>query len=340
MAELVQGYNTYVGMGIQSGSIGTQATPTVFQKSKGIKLNERHASQARIASNTGKRGYYASIKGRTTVDGSIPIDAYPDEWIDGLLFAMMLGSNNSVSGSAGIGYTHTFEEPVDCTDFPVYGSTISAYKGGCSLSTAMRFDYVGCFLKTLTIDIPEDGIVTVEPTFVASECIHGGTLPTATFSSKTPYETWMAKLEIGATISTLTPLAFTNFNFSADTGAEMRFSGGSAVAKVRTFNGFPDYKITFTADMADNLTLYDYWVNKTEVALRMTLTHTDLAGTSSGAYSIQIDLPRGIFTGQPFDIDGQALQKENMTFESMMHETLGYGIKVITVNSHSGTYAV
>lgn len=340
MTEYIHGHQSTVGFGTQTAAIGTGVAATKFQTNAEITIAVDKPNQQVTTGNRGIRGRSKSIEDRYKITGQIKGALYPDEYFQGQAWADFMGGNNTVTGSAGVGFTHVLSEPATITSFPSYGKTIEAKMGGTD--NTLLFDFIGCFLKMITLEIPEQGEIIMTADYVGKTFATGGTLTSATFTSKNQFVSSMGKLEISTTISSVAEITdWKTIRAILDNGAEMIEGGNSQTPVGRAYpSDGPKDTVEFTMDRKDSLTLPNYFLLKTDVAIRLTITHTQLAGTASGFYSLIIEWPRCLPKSESPKISGPGLQRATYTYEPYYHVDLGYTHKAYLVNSESGTYTV
>lgn len=339
MADFAQVYRSYVGFGVQASALTTSVAATAFQTISSCSVRENRAGRKWIKGIRKNQDMTIPVRGTLDVSGSISGPLVPDEAFGGIVLAMLFGNNNAVSGSAGAGYTHTFSQARVGTvaDYPAYGATIEALIGGAD-ATLMR-DFIGCFVKGYTLTLGKDGAIECQVEWVGIKETDGDTASTPTYSTKLPFEGWMGDLKLGAAIGSVASVEFQSATLKIDNGVKLvpglngRYSIGRTYGPIQA-------SLEFEMDLREDLTVYNYWKNETERAARLLITHDQLAGGSSGVYSLQFDLPRVIFDGDVPNIEGEAEIKHKVTMKAGYDPTTTKTISAVVVNSQSGVYAV
>lgn len=331
-------WNGYMGRGTQS-AIGTGVVATDFQQvyTSGVKKNRPDKALKPTIRRT--RGKTIVVKGNSSVGGPISGPLIPDEIFQAIGWADLMGGNNAVSGDATTGYTHTFDEPASASDYSTAGVTIEANKG--SSGTELMFDYIGSFLKSLELTFPESGEVTWAAEYVGKDEESGGANSSPSYSTVNPFETCMVDIQIGTTISSTTSTTFKSGNWKYDNGVAMNYAGNSCTPVAATYAPIPIVNGTINKDLEEDLTEYNYWINDTDIAMKIVITHTELAGSSSGEYSLTINMPRVQVMGDSPELgSAEEIPQLILNYEALQHESLGYTCQVVIVNSESGTYSI
>lgn len=276
--------------------------------------------------------------GNIHTEGTLTYDDYPDEAI-GINLAMLLGSSNTATGNATSGYIHTLNGWSGCTDYPTSGITVQKRVGGCD--NTMQVDNIGTFVNSFTYTIPEEGICTYAVPYMGVSSVFGGTSADPTYSTKTPFEGYMSKLEIGATVGALAAVDMRSCNFTINNNLQM-------VTDHNVSNQYPSgylpntrtSQISFEITQDNSLTFYNYFLNDTENAIRITLTHPQLAGSGTGVYSRVFTFSRVTWLGDEPTLDSADVLTGTYTMEALWDETLSYDVLATVTNSQSGTYSV
>jgi hypothetical protein len=342
MVALLQGYNGYIGFGVQS-ALGTAVTPTVFQHVEaGVTLKENQPGRAVVPGIIKGRRFVTTKLGNIEGSGAIPMILRPDDYAFGRMWADALGSNNAVSGDAADAYTHTFDEGSNA-QLPVYGLTIEEFLGGAA-TTALKKN-IGCFIKKITIVKAENEIIrcNVEWIFVKEELT--GTIQTATYTTEAPFENWMACLKIGATIGAVAAVDVKEWTFEYDTMAKLIHQDCGATngryASVVSY-GVPVINVSFNkVAQEDYQTIYNYFKNGTENAMQLNIKHTALAGSNANSeYEKTISLPKVVWLGETPNLDGEEDLNQVGSVQALYDATETKTIQVVVKNSESGVYTV
>lgn len=337
MAEYAQASRGYVGFGTQASAQGTGVAATRFQTVTDVSLKENRPGASIYKGIRRQQDMNLALRGGIDLSGSIKGYLIPDEAFGGIVFAHLLGNNNTVSGSGP--YTHTFSQSRVGTaaDMPSYGSTIEVLLGSTD-NTLLR-DMVGCFLKKLTLSSDsQDAAVLVDTEWVGTKQVDGDTNSSPTYSTKSPFEGWMASIELGSAIGSTAAVEAKKFNFSVDNG----------VSVTKTLNGrYPIGRVygdlaatlSFEQDLKESLTIYNYFKNETEIAAKLILTHDAIAGGST-PYSLTVNLPRLRMLGDPPSLSGSAEIPFTINLQALYDSVTSKTLDIVVVNSQSGTYAV
>jgi len=339
MADFAQVYRSYVGVGVQGAALTTSVAATAFQSIDACSVRENSPGRKLIKGIRKNQDMNLALRGSRDVSGSISGPLVPDEMFDGILWALLLGNNNAASGSSGAGYTHTFSQarPATVADYPAYGATLEALIGGTD-TTLMR-DFVGSFVKSVTISGQKDGEVKVSVEIMGVKEVTGGTVSTPTYSTKLPFEAYMADIKLGSVIGSVSSVECKSFTIKIDNGLKMVPGLNGRYAIGRTYGPITT-SFEFEMDLREDLTVYNYWKNDTTMAAQLVLTHDQLAGSSSGVYSLKIDFPTVIFDGDVPNIEGEAEIPHKVSMKPFYDSVTGKTLSVVVVNSQSGTYSV
>lgn len=337
----LKGSKGYVMLSVKQDTFGTAKAPTITGTiSAGEDLKIQKASKQVLTDRIRNKVAPDYVQlGRTSVAGTLTYDFIPNEAM-ALNLAMVLGSNNTVSGSATTGYTHTFNAWSACTGIPQSGVTIQKLVGGCT--NVMLADYISMFANSLELTIPEDGIVTYAVNYMGVKNQYGvSTLATPSYSNVNPFEGWMAKVSVGATIGAVADVAMkeckltinNNQQMITDHNASNQYPSGFAMG-TRTV----EMEITITQE--DNLTFYNYFKDDTVNAVQLTLTHPTLAGSSSGVHSLTVKLPRVTWLGDEPTLDSADVITATYKLQALWDTTTGYDIQAVLVDGVTGVLVV
>jgi len=336
----VRGNQGYVMLSDKQSTYGTKKVPTYTGTiAAGEDLQTVKPSKAvltdRIRNNEAPS---IVVKGTQHVEGSLTYDFIPDEAM-GINLAMILGSDNTVSGSATTGYTHTFNGWSACTGIPTSGVTVQKLIGGCT--NTMLADNISCFANSLDLTIPEDGAVTYGVNYMGQKNTFGGTLASPSYSAVNIFEGWMAHIEIGSVIGSTVAVAITEASLSINNNLSMITDHNASSKYPSAF--VPNSRtvdMSITMKQEDNLTLYNYFKDDTENAVKLILTHPDKAGSASGVYSLTISLPRVTWLGEEPKLDSADVLTGSYSLSALKDTVTGYQIKAELVNSQSAIYSV
>jgi hypothetical protein len=342
MAATLQGYNGYIGFGVQS-VLTTAVTPTVFQHVEaGVTLKENQPGRAVVPGIIKGRRFVTTKKGNISGDGSIPMILRPDDYAFGRMWADILGSNNAVSGDAADAYTHTFGEGTNA-QLPAFGLTIEEFLGGAA-TTALK-KCIGAFVKKITITKAEDDVIKCAVDWIFVKETLTGTIQSATYTTEAPFENWMATVKIGATIGAVAESCVKDWTFEYDTMVKLIHQDcgttNGRYASVVSY-GVPVINLSFNKVLDEDWqTIYNYFKNNTENAVQLNIKHTALAGSNAGSeYEKTISLPKVMWTGETPNIDAEEDLNQPMQLQALYDATETKTIEVVVKNSESGTYSV
>lgn len=331
----------YVGIGKQS-AIGTGVAATHFIAVTSANLAETPSSREASPIIRGSRYLCTRTSGRHSVAGTISGELYPDDF--GVFWAWIMGNNNTVTGSGTIGYTHVFDVPNESTaPFSQNGGTIEVFLGGGGGTTNNTLlDYIGCFVTKATITIPVEGACTYTLDIVGVKAEIAGTLSTPTLACKPSYEGWMGKIKMADTIGTVADIEVNgDITLEIDNGIELIPALNGAKYPIGRSLDYLRVGLTFSSHVQDTLaTFYSYFINNATKAVELSLTHTELAGSSSGVYSLKVQLPAVFFDAGSVPLEGEKTISQSVGLKALKDTTAGYQIKVTDVNSVSGVYTV
>ena len=180
--------------------------------------------------------------------------------------------------------------------------------------------YKGCEINTIAITVAASAMVQIEFGIVGRSMEPLAALPSGlTVGSRTttaPMDGFSGALKMGSTVVDV----ITEMAINLENGIEPRFVVGSKFsikpgAKRRNVTG------TLTAYYEDNL-LRSKFLNEEESVLSIDIVD----GTTGAGY--RIEMPRIKITEAPRPIDGEGDIMLNMSYQSLLDQTLGYGIRI------------
>lgn len=334
-------YEGYFGSGVQTAAIGTKVAATSFQAITNSTLKQNRPGKAAIPVVRQSRNFIIVPEGRISVSGGVTGPLMPDEYFHGQMWADLMGGQNAVSGDDENAYTHTFDEARNQTDadWSTYGRTNVIYFGGTD--STMLSHFVGCFLNTVQVSVPEDGAVELTAEYLGHSEETGGSEPTPTYYLGEPYQTHHVDLQIGADIDNTATVEFTSMNININNNIGLQHAANSQNPQGVNY-GMLEATFDFTFPLKSSQTILDYFRNNTERAAKIIMTHDDQAGTTSGDYSLTFNFPRFTVLGDLPDLPNADSENIPVTISCQVLEdaTEGYAVQVVAVNSESGTYSV
>ena len=336
------GAKSYFGFGKQT-LIGTGVAATKFQPVS-FDASLQEVFEPRIPTNNARKGrfYRTTTGGKISVNGTVSGELTADDIFCGIGWGALLGNNNSVTGAGTTGYVHVFNEPDDtdtAKQYSTVGATLELLLG--SDNNVNLIDFVGCFLNKLTLNIPTDGMVTFSSDWLGLKAETAGVISTPTFATPGPFEGWMANFKIGAAIGSVAHYEINgDMSFSYDNKLKLSWGHDATQYAVSRTLGVPDIMLTTNTNLKQDLTLYGYYKSNATKAVQLELTHTSLAGSSSGAYSIVIALPAVKFEAGAPVLNSADELNQPLTMRAYYDSSAGYVCKVTVTNSESGVYAV
>jgi hypothetical protein len=277
-------------------------------------------------------------KGKIHVEGSLTFDFIPNE-VMGINLAMLLGSVNTVAGTSSVGYTHTFNAWSTATDFPVSGITIQKFLGG--VGSTMLVDNIGCFVNSMDLTIPEDGVVSYAVNYMGIKNEYGGSKATPAYSAVAPFEGWMATLSIGAAIGSVAAVPFKDCTLNISNNLTM-------VTDHNASNQYPtayipnSRSVTMSVNVSqeDALTWYNYFKDDTVNAVQLVLTHPTLAGSASGVHSLTFKLPTVTWLGEEPKLDSNDALSASYNLVALWDTVTGYDVQAILVDGIAAVVSV
>jgi hypothetical protein len=339
MTNYIQGREGYHGAGQQT-VLTTGVAATEFARCYFNGMPKKVRPELAVLDVAQKiDGHTGYIKGRSHIEGSISGPLYPDELYHSMAWAALIGGSNAVSGTAGVGYTHTLSESSAQASKALLGMTLENFIGGAD-NTLLK-DHIGCFLNKLTISGSAGAAIEYSAEWLGRSETLGGTLSSPTFSAHNPFEFSMLKIEYGASLAASLTEVDTPTKFSWYRNNNITLHYGGSATLVAVSYGTPEIMLEFDFTLKNNADIYNLWNNDTEYAWKVTLTHTELAGTSSGYNSLIINLPRMRMEGDPPDLNGNADITMSVKLRALVEQTAyNYASQVVVVNSTAGTYTV
>lgn len=340
MAQYNQAWKSYIGSGTQGAALGTKVAATKFQTFTSENLKTDRGGRKTEKGLKRLQAPSIALQGSEQVSGNVSGILMPNEAMVGLWLAAIFGNNNTVAGDAASGYTHTFNMPTLATEanYPQYGQTIELCRG--SIDNTCLYQYVGCFAKSITINVKKDSPITFSIDWVGRSEEVAGTLGTPTYGANLrPFEGWMADLKIATLIGSVASVEFMECNIKIDIGAKMIGNNNGKYPVGRVFEP-PVVTVDFTYNMKESLTIYNYLTQNTEIAAKLIVTHNQLAGSSSGFHTLEFYFPRTIVTGDTPSVSGDAEVPHKVLLTALYDSTESYYVKATSKNGESGTYAV
>jgi hypothetical protein len=303
--NIAQGWSSYIGFGTQTVDQFTAADPTIFQEFNADEsMSEVEANKGAVTGGIRYSQSFVTVRqSKRSVEGSSGTGfLYPNDYYFGKIWGAILGNNQTVSGDATTGYTHTFIEQTSQSESPQFGETIEIMRGGeITLSAANEnlFKYIGCFANTVTLSLPEDDNINLAAEWVGI-----------------------------ATFSIAKEVVLTN-------------DGSSRYPDCPVF-GKPVYTVELNQITTEMISsgLYGAWKDNTDQAMIIELTSDQLAGTSSGVYKITINIPRMTILGDTPNVSSSQQFMHPVRFTALQDETEGYTVQVQVVDAVPGTYDV
>ena len=202
-------------------------------------------------------------------------------------------------------------------------------------------DLIGMFLNKLSLTFGANEPVTFASDWVGVKEELAGTVATAVFNNDSPFDGWMGKIEYGTSLgASLTEIPLVqSVTWSFDNKLEPLKGIGSRYMVGRKL-GIPDILLDFTKLLQNNTTLYAYFTGNTQNALKLTLTHDALAGSSSGVYSVVIEMPKVVWLGDASALNSMEAIEEPYKTQALYDSVYGFSVRVTVVNSEAGVYTV
>lgn len=339
MANL-KGNQGFVMLSGKQDTFGTKATPTYTGTIQAGEDLQMVKPQKQVMTDRIRLSQAPTFvqKGKMHVEGSLTYDYFVGEAM-GINLALLLGSNNTVAGTVSTGYTHTFNESSTCTDFPTSGITIQKFLGGCG--STMLVDNISCFANSFTLTVPEDGVVSYAVSYMGVKNEFGGTKATPSYSAVSPFEGWMAHVEVGTVIGSTSAIKIKECTLTINNNLQMLPDRNASNQYPSGFvPGVKTVEMSLSLSQEDSLTMYNYFKNDTENAVKLVLTHPTLAGTVSGAYSLTFNMPRVTWMGEEPKLDSADVITGSYSLQALKDSVTGYQIQAVEVNATSGTYSV
>ena len=346
--NIAQGWSSYIGFGTQTVDQFTASDPTIFQEFNADEsMSEVEANKGAVTGGIRYSQSFVTVRqSKRSVEGSSGTGfLYPNDYYFGKIWGAILGNNQTVSGDATTGYTHTFVEQTSQAEAPQFGETIEVMRGGeITLSAANEnlFKYIGCFANTVTLSLPEDDNISLAAEWVGIKEEYNATPNVApTFSNVPQLESWQAVIKVGDTLGTAAQIKYSDATFSIAKEVVMTNDGSSRYPDCPVF-GKPVYTVELNQITTEMISsgLYGAWKDNTDQAMIIELTSDQLAGTSSGVYKITINIPRMTILGDTPNVSGTQQFMHPVRFTALQDESAGYTVQVQVVDAVAGTYDV
>lgn len=343
MPNFAQGFNNYVGTGVQTSALTTPQAAAQFQTIFSESLKKNQPGYQRVPAARFGREFTMVQRGRSDISGGINFPLIPDEAGAGIWLAMLMGNNNSVTTTDTSAYTHVLSQMREQTaaDKPAYGSTIEVLRG--SVDNTLLTSYIGCFLNKYSLSIKNDGgVVEGNAEFVGAKEVIQPTISTPSYSTKKPFEGWQTTISYGSNLGSLSTISnFTDANVSISNNIKMLPSQNGSQLPVAASYGMLDAMLDFTMWLQEDVTFYNYFINQTTFAVRLKITSDELAGASSAYHSIQFDFPAVMMVGDIPNLSGPDAIPHKVSLQAFKGTgSYAYTAKVTVVNKTSGAYSV
>ena len=245
-----------------------------------ITLNNMNIENANVI---GSRIKQAPDTGRKRVEGTIELDQDPT--IMGEVYEWLLGAAAS-SGAATTGYTHIWLSPITGSEAGT-SKTIQQAIGG---NTVDQFD--GCVATGLTLTSDNESNQKCSIPVVGQG--HTGDVARVsswTFGAIPAYYFGMTSAVITVDGFDAYTQKIDSYEYTIDMGydTEQYKLGASGEIDRPCFNGLTLGTLKMTIDADRNF--MDWARAHTEMKIVLTTTHTTLAGSASGYYTTEIELP-------------------------------------------------
>lgn len=335
-----QGWKGQLGVGSQLSALATKAAPTIFQDLGGspdVSLKEEHPGKALLP---GVRGglptrMVAVKRGVLIVTGGFGAPVYPDDLMNGLIWAFIFGNEQTVSGDTLIGFTHIFREPLSEAGFPQFGATVQVNVGQDG-NVKLR-DFIGCFLNKVTMTVPEDDVISLATEWVGQQEELAGTLATPSYSAINPFEGWMAKLRIGPVGGALVDIEYTDLTLERTVGVTMPHQKINCTRlPVGRSYGTAETTLSFNLKAKDDTSIQELFKTDVDQQAELEIIHTEDAGTNpSTPYTMR-------FLAEKVAIMDAVDNLDNIQdiSQPIVLQAYGENTRMVILNSVAGTYAV
>jgi hypothetical protein len=221
--------------------------------------------------------------GRIIVAGQIAMDIDPT--VIGALMDLAL-DQSAVSGAAGTGYTHTYLAPVS-GDKVANSFTIQQAMGG-----ALADQFNGCIITGFEISSDNQKNQTI--TFDIVGCSNTADVARATsfsFGAVQPFSFGQTSISLVFDGFTTYVQKVNSMKLKINLGyLTENYKLGSRYIEQPVFKSIPTAELTLQVDA--DATLLEFARSQAACAITITTTHSVLAGSSSGAYSYIIEIPK------------------------------------------------
>jgi len=199
-------------------------------------------------------------------------------------------------------------------------------------------DFAGCFLSKLTLNMPADDIVTWAMDLVGVSMATAGVISAPTYTTENPYEGFHVDLQLGSAIGSTATTEAKDIVWSMDNQIKMlpKLNSQAPVGRVL---GNRIVECSFTSNLKD-FTLQNLYKNNTTQAAKIIITHTALAGSSSGFFTITINMPNIVFLGDEANLNNSQEIDQPIRFQAIHDATAGYQIQITAKNSETGVYDI
>lgn len=278
--------------------IAKQLTSTTFVTAGSfIEFNsesiKKEREEIKIESINNNRDYTKRLIGNETISGGIEIDLNPaeDAFVN-LLKQALGGTVSSATVSAGATYTHTMRVG-DMENNATAGAT-----SGRGLSVGVRKGDTNSWecsmmrVNELTISGEIGGPVVCSAELIGHSSSAYTSIGAAaiSFSTVAPVNFTGVKVEMGATITSLTEEFFTGFEFSLNNNIadDVRALGGRNIVQS------PPLKRDVTLKLStrfDTMTSYNRFIDNTITAIQITCDSEQTISSGATTHSMYIKLP-------------------------------------------------
>lgn len=334
----LQGFLGQVVFGDQS-VWGTKVVGTKIQTCEygiNLKLNK----PGRVPVKAMRKGRYMSRsgKGLISVGGGIPMIMTPSEYGFGRMWANILPSN-TVSGDVDDAYSHTFSETDTLATHPTVGETIERCLGSIDVAANSAFDTM--FLNKITVNCPEEGLVTMQTEWIGRNETHNITIQSVSYGTTNAFEGYMGDVLIGANLGAVASVPVKDWTLEINLNNKLMHQKGSQSQYPTTIiHGVPEYKLTFNKIADDTFdAIYDYFKDDTENAVQLNLKHYTLAGNNANSeFEWTFNLPRVVWTGDTPETAEDDVNLSMSLIAMQEQSSYNYTAQCVIKNDESGTY--
>lgn len=296
----------------EEGTFGTYAAPDNFVEftSEGLVVEQGVVSSEGIGRGAFMRSDRDVVWQRGAA-GPVTLDVLTKGML--LLLKHAFGSVVSAQVEATDEYTHTFTSNPDALD--ALSLTLQVGKPSTN-GTVNPHTYLGAVITSATIELSEDGMLTLTVEFAAKEEVLNQSLASASYPAGAAVWAFPhATLEIDST-----PVVVKSFSYTITNALDLERRGIGAVKRRQPIaNGSFTGEGSLDAEF-ENLDLYNDFLDGSYHELVLSLEQGEIAETGN-PYAFHLTIPAIRYTGETPTVGGKEVLRQPLPFVARSNGT-------------------